>query len=187
MAWELCSKEDVISIHPVTEAELQDEWSDFVEGLIRQHKSEPYLGTSVVITNEYHNGDGSPLLFVSKPQIISVQSVVVNGATLLSTDYVVFPTYIELKGMVFTEGSLNVVVSYTSGDTTVGDVERMCAAVMIVAIINYRKRFGADASVRWANLDQKAGEDSANLSVGLVDHLNAIMKKMLRRSKLRVR
>jgi hypothetical protein len=186
MAWTLCSKDDVMSLHPVTESELRDEWSEFVEGLIRQHMSSPYLGTSEVITNEYHDGDGSTVVFVGKAPIISVQSLVVNGVTLAASDYVIFPTYIQLSSMIFPEGNLNIVISYTSGSTGQDDVVRMAAAVMIVAIINFKKRFGADASVRFGNVDQKLGEDSANISVGLTDHLNAIMKRLLRRPSLRV-
>jgi hypothetical protein len=176
-----------MSLHPIKEAELLDEWSDFVEGLIRQHLSTPYLGESVVVTNEYHDGDGTNLLFVSKAPIISVQSLSVNGVVLLSSEYRAFPTYIELDGMVFPEGSLNVIVSYTSGSSGMDDTVRLAASAMIVAIINYRKRFGADSSVRWAALDQKVGEESPNMGVGLVDHLNAIMKNVLRRPKLRLR
>jgi hypothetical protein len=43
MSWTLCSKADVISIHPTTETALPDLWSDAVEQLIREHMSQPGL------------------------------------------------------------------------------------------------------------------------------------------------
>jgi hypothetical protein len=44
MSWTLCSKADVISIHPISEAQLPDLWSDAVEQLIREHLGQPGLG-----------------------------------------------------------------------------------------------------------------------------------------------
>ena len=188
MTWTLCSKEDVASIHPISNlADLKDEWSDMVEGLIRQYLGQPYLGTTQAITNEWHDGDGKHIINVRKPPIYSVQAIKVNGLALTHADYVVFPNYIELRYSVFPQGILNVGLDYTSGTAEVSDVVRLCAASMIVAIVNYKKRWGADASLKWGEPEKKLGEDTPNYNVGLTSHLTQIMKRLLRRTSVRVR
>lgn len=187
MAWVLCSKEDVMALHPVSEAELRDEWSDWVETLIQEHLGTPFLGEEQVITNEYHDGDDSNFMRVSKPPIVSVQAVRVNGLALSASDYVVFPYFIQLVAETFPRGTLNVQMDYTSGASTVSANVRMTAAAMIVAIVNYRKRSGADSSLKWSAADQKMGEEDPNTKVGLTSHLAAIMRRMLKRRRLKVR
>jgi hypothetical protein len=186
MAWILCSKKDVTSIHPIAEADILDEWSDFVEDLIRDHMGQPYLGTTEDVVDEYHNGSGSVLLNVRKPPIVSVNSLTVSEITLSPSDYIVFGSYIQLKNMVFPVGNLNVAISYTSGSLVIKPTVRLTAAAMIVALINYKKRFGADTSIKWGNVDQKGGEESPNQQIGLADHLKTIMKRFLKRDRLRV-
>ena len=181
MAWTLCDKQDVTSIHPILESELKDDWSNVVEALIRQHMGEPYLGLSQVITSEYYDGDGTYILRVKNPPIISVQSLYINDVLISSGDYVVFDSYIELRSEIFPEGVLNVKLSYTSGSIGVDDVVRLTAVAMIIAIINYRKRWGSDASLKWGDAEQKAGEQSPNYNVGLTSHLVTIMRRLLRR------
>src|SRR3972149_6177016 len=125
MAWTFCSKEDINAFRPIPVNEIRDEWSDLVEGLIRDHLGQPYLGVSQAITDEWHNGEGSVMLKVRHTPIISVQSLTVNDAVLLATDYEVFPSYIQLRGQVFPQGNLNVKVSYTSGSVPDDPVVRL--------------------------------------------------------------
>lgn len=187
MAWELCEKKTVAALHPISTDELEDEWSEMVEGLIRQHLGQPYLGTTSTITGEYYSGDGSNILRVRKPPISSVTSLLVNTVALTASDYVVFDSYIQLKYLTFPKGTLNVQLSYTSGSTSVDETVQLCAAAMIVALINYRKRLGADSSLKWGTLNTEVGEDTGNKNFGLVDHLVAIMQRLLRRPILRIK
>ena len=195
MAWSLCSKKDVISIHPVQELVLQDFWSDSVESMIRRHLGNPNLGTTKVVTNEAYSGDDSLILRLKQPPVLSVESLRINGVPVQPDEYVVIPNGIQLKYQVFSEGTLNVLVSYTSGtymdpDTGVGNIDpvvRLCAAAMIVAILQYRGRAGADASIKWSNAEQKEGSNDANMDIGLVDNLTKIMRRLLRRNSLRIR
>jgi len=187
MAWVLCSKADVMSIHPVTETDLRDEWSEMVESLIREHLDQPYLGTSSVIENEYHNGDGTNLLRVSKPPIISVQAVYISDAQITASDYVIFGDHIALKSEKFPRGNLNVRVYYTSGSSAITGTVRMTASAMVVAIINYRRTAGTDGSLRWSDREQKAGEDTPNANIGLTSHLVRIMRQLLKRQRVRAR
>lgn len=195
MAWTLCSKQDVTSIHPIAESALHDFWSDAVESMIRTHIGAPNLGALKVITYELHNGTGSSLLIVNQPPVVSVQSVLIDGEVIASTEYTFVQNGIHLFSRLFTAGNLNISVSYTSGTTpdpqtglyTVDPVIRLCAAAMLVAIINYQGRAGSDSSIKWGNATMREGNKTSNFDVGLVDNLYAIMKRMLRRNSLRVR
>lgn len=192
MAWTLCTKEDVTLIHPIQESELEDMWSDIVEALIRQHMGQPNLGlTGTVIVNELHNGTGTPMIQVYKPPILSVQAIRLSdldGTGLAASDFVVFPSgYIQLKYQDFPEGNLNIGLDYTSGSDSVDDVTRLTAVAMVIAIINYRRRGGADSSIKWGTADKKAGEPTPNQEIGLTTHLQMIMKQLLRRPRARVR
>jgi hypothetical protein len=153
MSWTLCSKADVISIHPTNEAALPDLWSDAVEQLIREHLSKPGLGLSQDEVTESYSGDGTPVLILHRLPIISVSSVTIDGVVV--SDYTVNKTSIQLTGeQTFTDGNLNVSVTYVSGggldeNGLIADpLIRLTAAAMVVAIANYKGRAGADSSVK---------------------------------------
>lgn len=184
MAWEIVTKQEVRSVHPMDVTEMPDLWSEMVEALIRQHLSSPNLGKPASVT-EVHSGDGTSMLLVKSPPIDSVTSITVAQATLTSADYVVFPNHIQLKHQVFPEGNLNVEVTYVSGGT-VDPTVKLAAVAMIAAIANYQGRHGADASMKWANVDQQmAGEETPTRNIGLTSHLKTIMKRVLRRNRVR--
>ena len=186
MAWTLCTKEDVIGIHPCRDEDLKDQWSEMVEAMIRQHLGAPYLGTTQAITDELHSGNNTTIMQVKSPPIVSVTSVSVSGVALTAADYAVFGTYIQLYAQVFTSGILNVKISYVSGLTEIPQQVRLCAAAMVIAIYNYSRRRGADASIKWGDPDRRMGEETPNLTVGLTSHLDQIMKRTLRLYKLRI-
>jgi hypothetical protein len=185
MAWQLCTKQDVVNIHPVREEDLQDQWSDMVEALIRQYLGAPYLGTTQVITDEEHCGDGTTILQIRKAPIVSVSSLYVNGSYLTASDYAVFDTYIQLRNQVFPKGILNVKVSYTSGESEVSETVKLAAAAMVIAILNYNRRMGADGSLKWSASERQVGEQTPTKTVGLTSHLEQIMKRLLKRRRFR--
>jgi hypothetical protein len=192
MSWILCSKADVISIHPIAESALPDLWSDAVEQLIREHLGKPSLGLAQITVTESYSGDGTPVLTPRQLPIISVTSLSIDGETV--TDYTVNKTAIQLNGeRVITPGNLNVSITYVAGggvdiNGLIADpLIRLTAAAMVVAIANYRGRAGADSSIKWGNADQKEGNSTATFDVGLTSHLRRIIKNMLRRSRLRIR
>ncbi len=204
MAWTLCTKADVISIHPTTESALPDFWSDAIEDMIRQYLANPYLGLPTPITCELHDGDGGMTILVDKPPLISVEKLTINGVTLSPKDYRVLATGVELTQLTTTnptpgpatgiplldanlwQGHLNISIDYTSGSATVDPIVRLCAAAMVVAMLNYRGRAGSDSSLKWGDAPQKEGESTPTQSVGLTTHLNKIMRQLLRRNKLRI-
>jgi hypothetical protein len=186
-AWELVSKDEVTSIHPIDTSVLEDWWSESVESMIREHLNMPNLGTSEVIVAEYHNGDGTNILLVRKPPILSVQELRIYTVSYIASNYVVFPNYLALKYETFPKGDLNIEIDYTSGQVEVPAQIKMTAAAMIAAILNYRARYGADSSFKWgSDLPMEAGENTPNLNVGLTSHLYQIMRRMLRRNSVRV-
>lgn len=186
-AWELCTKEDIGSLHPVNVAELEDSWSLMVEALIRQHLGTPYLGSTQAITAEVHNGDNTPYLRVKKPPIDSVTAIRINEVVVLPADYIVSANHVQLEAELFLRGNANVQIDYVSGSTVIDPVVMLTATSMVVAVLNYKKRFGADASIKWSDADTKGGENSANKNLGLTSHLKEIMKQLLRRPVPRVK
>jgi len=185
-AWELCTKEDVVNMYPIPMGELEDSWSIHVEGLIRQHLGTPYLGAEVIVTGEVHNGDGTPYLRVKNPPIVSVEDVRINGVSVLATDYIVQKNIIQLESELFPQGNANVEIDYTCGGTDVDPVISLAAASMVIAIINYKKRYGADSSIKWSTAENQTGENTASTNIGLPKHLRDIMRQLLRRDNPRV-
>ena len=187
MAWELCSKSDVTTLHPVNASELEDLWSETVEGMIRQHLGTPDLGSSQSITAEVHNGDDTVFLRVKKPPIISVSDIRINGASVTASQYIVHDNHIQLEIGQFPDGNANVQVDYVSGSSVIHPTVKLAAATMIVAFVTYNRRAGADSSVKWSSsTETKSGEDTPTKDLGLHEHLNAIMKQLLRRPVPRV-
>lgn len=187
MAWTLCTKDDVKALYPILDAELKDAWSDMVEGFIREELGQRYLGSLQPILNELRSGDGSPILHVKYPPIHSVSSLLINGRATSASDFYVNRNYIQLKNGVFPSGNLNVDVSYESGELEILETVRLCAATMIVAMANYKRRFGSDGSLKWASTETRTGEEDANSRVGLISHLKSIMKETLKKTVVRVR
>ena len=194
MSWSLCTKQDVLSIHPTQENVLQDFWSDAVESMIRLHLGNPSLGLTETVTDELHDGANTALLILHRPPVLSVQKVLVLGSEVSPSNYRIFPNGIELLTGYFPEGHLNVSVSYTNGSvvdpltgiSTVDPLIRLTAAAMIVAIVNYRGRAGADASIKWGQAQVKEGSPSGNSDGGLTSHLQNIMRRMLPHARIRV-
>jgi hypothetical protein len=192
MSWTLCSKADVISIHPISEAALPDLWSDAVEQLIREHMGQHSLGLAQITLTESYSGDGTPVLTLRSLPIIAVSSVMIDGEA--TSEFTITKTGIQLIGDgTFAVGNLNVEVTYVAGggldeNGLIADpLIRLTAAAMVVAIANYRGRSGADSSIKWGNADQKEGNSTPTFDIGLTSHLRKIMKNMLRRSRLRIR
>lgn len=195
MAWTLCSRKDVTDIHPTNAAALQDFWSDTVESMIREWLGMPDLGKTATYTDDKYDGLGTPYLQLRGVPVQSVQAVRVEGMSLVASDYVLQGNTLVLLYGSFPAGRSNVSVDYTAGSAVDGVTGlaivdpkiRFTAAAMIVAILNYRSRAGSDVTLRWGGAEQKEGEASPNVNIGLTSHLNTIMRRMLRKTRLRIR
>lgn len=199
MAWTYCTKAMVTALYNIDADVLQDDWSDWTEALIAEHYGYAYIGTTATVTDEVHNGDGTPFLYVKYPPIVSVTSVEVGSTTptaLTSTSYKVFDDHIELinsptsplsmsmSGVraTFPEGVGNILVTYVSGLATVPGIVELTATQMIAEISKFNQRGGADFTMKYTGQTNTRGQAMGVVAVrGLSATLQSIMKNNLRK------
>lgn len=188
MAWTLCSKAQVTSIYKINESMLDDFWSDTVESMIRSYIRAPYLGLSEVTITERHSGDRSPVISLNNPPVTGVSSVKVNGSVIDASRYSFVSTAVALTdGKSFPEGILNLEVTYTTGGGDVPSKVQLAAATMVASIAIFEGRAGSDGSIKYGDLPEFLGGDTAVKDVGLVTYLKYIMTSMLDKYQIRIR
>jgi len=194
MAWTYCSKETVAAIARVDADILRDEWSDQVESLIADYEGFATIGSTTIITEEAHDGNGSNRIFVKKPPIVSVTSVQIGSispTTLSSTAYKVYDQYIQLVNSsttnidstrnAFPVGTQNVLITYVSGLAVVPGRIELCAAVMIGEFAKVYRTGGSDNSLKYRGQAATQGErTSVAADKGLLATLQSHMKNTLR-------
>lgn len=186
MAWTFCTKQDVLDIVGTSEDKLKDFWSTIAEAFIRTHMGAKYLGNETEIT-EYYDGNDGDTLIVRNPPISSVSSITVDGVSMSTDNYLAYETSIcLLNGYTFDAGKRNVVITYTSGENTVSDDVRIACAFMIQAIFEHYDSLGTRTSDIFADAELM-GDVPPNVNIGLISHLQMIMRGLLRRYKIRVR
>lgn len=76
-----------------------------------------YLGVSVINSSytEYHDGDGSNILFLKHFPVVTVTSLVIDTSTIASSDYDLYTDEGYIKYEYYTSGNRNVVVAFTAG------------------------------------------------------------------------
>ena len=194
MAWTYCSKETVAAIARVDADILRDEWSDQVESLIADYEGFATIGSTTIITEEAHDGNGSNRIFVKKPPIVSVTSVQIGSispTTLSSTAYKVYDQYVQLVNSsttnidstrnAFPVGTQNVLITYVSGLAVVPSRIELCAAVMIGEFAKVYRTGGSDNSLKYRGQAATQGErTSVAADKGLLATLQSHMKNTLR-------
>lgn len=197
--WHYTTKTKVNNMFQSQSAELQDEWIQWVEDLIDDWTKTTYVATASY-ADEVHSGDGTPVLFVDHPPIVSVSDLKLEVDTntdlsYTSADYKVFDNYIELinwrfsdisnalyQQNIFPEGVGNIKISYVGGSGTVPAKVEMCATMMVGAIYQTFKREGGDQSLRWGRVTRYEGDNPTTVEqAGLLGTLENIMKKFLPR------
>ena len=186
MAWTLCTEQDARDIQTLPEI-IPESWSDFVEGMIREHIGQTRLGLPTSSFTEYISGDNTTLIRLKNAPIIAVSSLTVTGVAVASADMYVGSYYVQLLEGSFTLGTRNVIISYTAGGGTVSADVQLAAAMMVVAMNNYYGRYGADASLKWATPEdgQRAGE-ATDGKLGLAGHLRSIMQATILDRKIKI-
>jgi len=187
MAWSLCSRDDVISLYKIDEASIQDFWSETAEAMIREHIHAPFLGETAVTVVEYHSGDGTSVLPINAPPLDSLTSILIDGVAISLSDVILFDSYVSHKYETFPAGVNNILVTYKSGGTVVPKHISLTCALMIAAIAAYEGRAGTDGSLKYADLPNYLGGETANRNMGLVAHLQGIMVSSLKRYRLRIK
>jgi len=187
LAWTLCTKQDVQNLHNIDVASLQDSWSEMAEGLIAEYMGSPAVAQDVTYTETF-DGNGKNIIVVERPPIKSVTSVKFSGTSIPVGDYEVGDTIITLLYYNLPNGIRNVSVEYVSGyeSGTVPESVRLAAVAMIAAMANHYKRFGADASLKWADVQQQTASQSPTRATGLITHLKDIMMSIIRRNRIRI-
>lgn len=185
MAWTLCTKQDVASIHNIDVTSLQDSWSETVEGLISEYMGSPALAQDTTYVEKF-DGNGKNVIAVRRPPIKSVTSVKFSGTSIAAADYDVGTTTIKLLYYNLPRGINNIEVEYVSGSTTVPESVRLASVAMIAAMYNHYGRHGADGSIKWADVERATTGERPTRTAGLITHLKDIMKSTIRRNKLRI-
>ena len=195
MSYNYTTKIKVSALSQIPTTDLNDEWSDWVEALIDEYVGESYTGLTTH-TAEKHDGDGSGILFVDHPPIVSVSAMSVDASTLTDSDYKVYNSYVKIisdplssvsdalyQRTVFPEGQQNVSITYVGGSATVPKRIEMAATQMIAQIALVYKREGSDASLKYSRVTRNDGDVSTTTeSFGLQGTLYDIMKKYLNRN-----
>jgi hypothetical protein len=197
-SWHYTTPQQVTDLCGVPVGNLKDEWIQEVEDLIDRRVRTTFTGTTVY-TDEMHSGDpsivgvGSAILFVKHPPIVSVSSLTVNSGSIASSQYKVFPYYLQLitgmwrevfgalyKPNTFPEGVGNILISYTGGSSTVPPKVRLCAKQMVATIALVAAHQGSDLSMKYSRVTETSGDtQTMSEKLGLQSSLNSIMNAYL--------
>ena len=192
MAWTYTTKAKVVSLSKCATADLQDEWSNWVEKLIDKWTGTTYVATTSY-TSEVHSGDGTSSVFVDHPPIVSVSSIVVDDGAVASSEYVVFSHWVELTTYpttlvadalyytnAFPVGVGNIEISYVGGSATVPANVELAATQMVGAIAMVADRQGADLSLKYSRMTENTGDaETVTERLGLQATLRSIMRAYL--------
>jgi hypothetical protein len=194
MAWTLVSKATVATLHQLDTNDLQDVWSNWVEALIQEHMGYESIGVTTTITGEKLDGNGTPILYVKKPPIVSVTSLSI-GSPISSTSYEVYADYIQLVGTeqtalsaaiyggvsVFPKGQKNITISYESGLVSVPPLVEFAAAEMIAEITKFYQSAAANNNTKF--LPTRVNRDGRDIMLdrGLAATVKGIMATLLRK------
>jgi hypothetical protein len=165
MAWEIVSRAEVSSVSGMNADELRDDWYNMVVGIL--HEVTPYelFHTTTTITDEVHDGDGTNLLVVNRPPIVSISSISIDGVAVSSTCYTAYGNFVKLSPSeenlltpIFPKGVGNVTISYTSGFSTVPTDIKLGVINAIEIIALHKKRGASTADLRY---DSAADQDGS--------------------------
>lgn len=187
MAWDLCSEQDVRDIQTVPTT-IPETWSEMVEGMIREHTGLTRLGLTEETYTDYISGDNTTLVRLRKRPVTGITSITIDGVSVDTSNILFGDYYVQLLSGTFTYGVRNVVVTYTAGGGTVTSDIRMAAATMVVAVANFYGRAGSDQSIKWSSMTdgERGGESSPSARLGLADHLNSIMRSMIKNRSIKI-
>jgi len=192
MAWTYTTKEIVSAWAKIAQADLLDQYSDWAEALIDDWQGTTYLGTTAY-TDEKHSGDGSSVVFVDHPPIVSVSAITVSTGQVSSSEYEIFPYYIQLttdpltetsnalwRPNVWPEGVGNILISYVGGSETVPKKVELAATQMVSVIASVSERQGADLSLKYSRTTENLGDsETMTERLGLQATLRSIMRAYL--------
>lgn len=186
MAWEVISRGQVAALSGLNESEIRDEWYDWVIAIVREETPYEYFGVTATITGETHDGDGTNLLVVRYPPIVSVSSLSISDSAVTSTYYKIYDHYVLLTqtdenilNPVFPVGTQNISITYVSGfQNTPGDlIFAIANAIEIIAL--HKLRGASVADLRFDTAEESAGTPQYGVPVS---SLQATVRRIIRAS-----
>lgn len=189
MSWEIVTKAEAAKLAGARESDMRDEWYDMAIGAIERMTGVKNLGSTANVT-ETSNGDGTGLLLVRQPPIVSVTSLTNNGIAVDPDNYVVYTSFVEIdpsSGGIdrFDKGVGNVVIQYVSG--TNGDQATKLAAVLIIKeLASMSLGEGAESKIQFYKPGQSAATEEPLRQWGIHGKIAGIIKTLLG-VKMRVR
>lgn len=191
MAWTYTTRQICVNYSGLPEGIFRDEWSNWVEELISDRTGIEYIGSTVEISAEAHDGDGTDALFVKYPPVVSVTSMTVSDAAINAADYKVYDWGVRLVSSAGTEletamevtpkfpiGVQNVSITYVSGKSSVPKRIELMATLCICEIAKVASREGSDASIKYSEITEEMGERPAVYDIGLHAKLMAIVNRL---------
>lgn len=186
MAWELISKIEVAKISGARETDLRDMWYDMAVGLVERLTGITNLGVTDNVV-EVSNGDGTGMLTVRKPPIVSVSSIYINNALVSPEHYVVHESYVQMVDNVYYEGTVtgvfpkgkgNITISYVSG--TQGDnAIKLVIALLIKELVNFSLGEGAESKIQFYKPGKSAATEEPLVQWGVHGKMVGIVHSIL--------
>lgn len=189
MAWEAVSKVEVAKLAGINTTELQDWWYNVAVDLIARHTRYTNIGTLVSVT-EVRDGNDAARIAVAKPPIYSVTSVSVNGTVYSSDTYTFDSVSISFKNLlsdytgydrsfVFTRGTKNVVIAYTSGSIVVDQSVALAIALIIKELANTSSGEGAESRIQYYRPGESAATEAPLTQWGIHGKIVGVVKTIL--------
>ena len=157
MSWEIVTKAQVSALSGLPQSKFEDDWYDWVAGLLKLVTPYEYVGETTTITDETHDGDGRDLLRVKYPPIVSVTSLTIDDTAVGSSKYKVYDNYVRLIEDIyeivparFPVGTQNVSITYVSGMATAPEDVKVAVASAVVYIALYKLRGASIANLQYS-------------------------------------
>lgn len=196
MVWTVATKEDVISLFSIDIESLKDQWSMFAESFLLEYLGKDDVTDITTTTNfvEYISGTDGRVLLADYP-INTLNSIIINEVSHSVTNYTTIGRELIAKEVItvpdeyeiFPKGYRNIVIDY---DTSVPDqkIYKFAVVTMIIAMMNYEGRKGADATLEWSTVPTEFGGTTGNQNLGLIGHLNTILNELIgKKGKVKIR
>lgn len=190
MSWEIVTKTEAANHARLPSTAIQDFWYDVAIDAVRRWQGTYWIGANesvLTVTNEKHNGNGTPSIKLKWSPVISVVSTTIDGTVWpnesFSVDYGhgIIGIYdgTPEKGR-FSRGIGNIIVSYSAGNSDVSAITKLALLQIIAYCARNYEHFGSDSNLKYASAGgQKIGEASPPRQSGLHSAIKRILSDLL--------
>jgi hypothetical protein len=190
MSWEIVTKTEAANHARLPSTTIQDFWYDVAIDAVRRWQGIYWIGSSesvLTVTNEKHNGNGTPAIKLRWSPIVSVSSVTIDNVVWPSDSFSIDYSHgiIGLydgtpeKGK-FNRGIGNVIISYSAGSDDVSAIIKLALLQIIAYCARNYEHFGSDANLKYASASgQKIGAESPPRQSGLHSAIKRILTDLL--------